>query len=632
MQPTWKILGVLLLLNVATAAAYSALVGSYIATLIRYLAAKEPGSFDCWFYETTEPPQRSILDYIITLNQAVMIPQRIFHATYAIEASRLPALLIVNYNRKYFLEIGRPFSTFEVFTVPFRQEVWIGFFAFLLICILVMILQPIRITNNLILLPMCGFERREFHLVSAGEKTILITLTVIFFALLSAYEAKIIAFMTEFPHQADPRTLDDLLRRNITIQQYGESWGRFMFEDDPRIGQLFARSAHQSQHDIQWDSQEHALTGGRSFMQMVLSHPNNYDPDTGRQRFIILSDFTLGIRIMFMFCGRRNPLAPKIKLQEVWRFEAGLYDFWAREQTRHEFGIRQTRYLCLDSVDVGIAELEPAWYALGIGMGLGCVALVLEFMQSMIPHAMVIAAPSGRRLTALEIFTIPFQRELWIWLMTFLLISVLLMLLFPTGFTNNLILLPVCGFDRRQFHLVSTLEKTFLIALIVIYFVLLSAYQAKIITLMTEFPHAADPRTLDDLLRNNMTVQFSHDWSKPMIEDDPRMGHLDRTFMKFALNDRRNFDPVTGRPRLVILDEFTLGVRISFYFCGYRNPLVAKIRRAEMLRFETGLYDSWARKRFRQEFGVRQSRFMFFEGVDIGITELEPAWYALAIG
>lgn len=571
MPTTWKILGLLLLLNVVTAVEYSALVGSYIATLIRYLAAKEPGSFDCWFYETAEPQQRTILDYIITLNQAVMIPQRILRATFSIEVSRSPALLIVNYKGTYFLEIGqflqsffdrtmkvivfydstiqgeliyameyfayfelhntifvrldsleihqkpayqtdciifygappfwqlfedpvknltghtvhvshsssivesfkfslkkaknagynenllndviprlggriqyhsifcnasmssaectskiysynsttmfdfstngytllelrneyympsvipsamiiavptgRPFTTFEVFTVPFRQEVWIGFFAFLLICILLMILQPLRITNNLILLPICGFERREFHLVSPGEKTILITLTVIFFALLSAYEAKIIAFMTEFPHQADPRTLDDLLRRNITIQQYGQSWGRTMFEDDPRIGQLFSRSAHQSQHDIQWNSKDHALTAGRSFMQMVLSHPNNYDPDTGRQRFIIMSDFTLGIRIMFMFCGRRNPLAPKIKLEEVWRFEAGLYDLWVRERTRHEFGIRQSRYLMLDSVDVGIAELEPAWYALGIGMGMGCVALVLEFVWKFI--------------------------------------------------------------------------------------------------------------------------------------------------------------------------------------------------------------------------------------------------------
>lgn len=106
-----------------------------------------------------------------------------------------------------------------------------------------------------------------------------------------------------------------------------------------------------------------------------------------------------------------------------------------------------------------------------------------------------------------------------------------------------------------------------------------------------EFPHAADPRTLDDLLRNNMTVQFSHDWSKPMIEDDPRMGHLfsrttshpqgiqwnsrkyaivsDRTFMKFALNDPRNFDQVTGRPRLVILDGRS-GVRYISVVTGIR--------------------------------------------------------------
>ena len=101
MYPTWKIVGHLLLLGSAIAVEYSELVGVYVANLTRYLADQEPEPFDCWFYETAEPSQSSILDSIITLNQAAMIPQRILYSTYKVEVLRLPSLLIVNYNKNY---------------------------------------------------------------------------------------------------------------------------------------------------------------------------------------------------------------------------------------------------------------------------------------------------------------------------------------------------------------------------------------------------------------------------------------------------------------------------------------------------------------------------------------------------
>lgn len=273
-------------------------------------------------------------------------------------------------------------------------------------------------------------------------------------------------------------------------------------------------------------------------------------------------------------------------------------------------------------------------------------------MHSIIPNATVIGAPSGRRLTAFEVFTIPFKPELWIGLLSFLLICTLLMFVFPTLFANNLILLPICGFDRKKFHLVSPLEKTVLLTLIVNFFILLNSYGAKIIAFMTEFPYAPDPRTLNDLLRNGITIRhFTDGWARQMIEEYPQMEPLfsklplsaewnfqknayisDQYFMRYFVSRSDNYDSISGGPRYVILREFTLGNMIQSFFTGYRNPLVPKLEQSEMWHLEAGLFELYVRELTNKEFSIHQSRFSLLSGVDVGIAELEPAWYILAIG
>ncbi|EDS41932.1 conserved hypothetical protein [Culex quinquefasciatus] len=60
---------------------HSGLVLSYVTSLIRYLSEQEPGSFDCWFYETAKHTSKdSTLDAIVTSKRLSLIPKRILNS------------------------------------------------------------------------------------------------------------------------------------------------------------------------------------------------------------------------------------------------------------------------------------------------------------------------------------------------------------------------------------------------------------------------------------------------------------------------------------------------------------------------------------------------------------------------
>lgn len=127
-----------------------------------------------------------------------------------------------------------------------------------------------------------------------------------------------------------------------------------MIEDDPRIGQLFSRTASQPQ-GIQWDSRKFAIISDRTFMKFTLNDPQNFDPVTGRPRLVILDDFTLGVRIS-------ESIGTEDSMEAI---SAGI---WSSNYSRVLY--------FFEGVDIGIAELDPAWYALGIGWRpslLGCL-------------------------------------------------------------------------------------------------------------------------------------------------------------------------------------------------------------------------------------------------------------------
>lgn len=276
---------------------------------------------------------------------------------------------------------GQRRTSLELFTIPFQKELWFALLVLKIICILAMQLCPKWFHNDLILLPLCGFERRQFHQVSALEKTLLIVLIVIYFILSKSYETKIVAFMTDYPYEADPQTLEDLLKSKLTIKQFDADFERSMIDSNPEMKNLFATVKFGDWESIDWYSRKHAYIGSEAHMHLCMQNPKNIDPETGHRRMVIVNQVPLGNRISFFFTSFRNPLVPKLKRVEMQFFEAGFYSFWLHELTRQTFGLRHvymSKGYIPEQKNIGLQELLPAWYALGFGWLLGFMFLALE--------------------------------------------------------------------------------------------------------------------------------------------------------------------------------------------------------------------------------------------------------------
>ncbi|KAL1402590.1 hypothetical protein pipiens_006022 [Culex pipiens pipiens] len=210
-----------------------------------------------------------------------------------------------------------------------------------------------------------------------------------------------------------------------------------------------------------------------------------------------------------------------------------------------------------------------------------------QFLDSAIPDQFLVAAPRGRKLLVYELFFISFQPPVWILLITFAIAGCLLMSIFPKQFQNDLILLPLCGFERQTLNQVSRLEKFIILPTIIMTFILTSAYESKIIAFMTSFPTVSSPRSFDDLLQAGITIQVDVNNSYG-VAGDPRFGQVFK-FAPFSTkkvdltNKRLGYSGVSGEiqyfvnhpmtletstmlSQLVILDQFSLGIFIPFYF------------------------------------------------------------------
>ncbi|KAL9708381.1 hypothetical protein quinque_011899 [Culex quinquefasciatus] len=283
-----------------------------------------------------------------------------------------------------------PFNDLEVELVctVYLIELWVSLFVMIAICIAMMRLFPKQFHNDLILLPICGFERRQFHQVSPLEKATLVTLIIVYYILFNAYEAKIIAFMTNFPYASDPHTLHDLLQSNVTIQNFDAGFETMMITEDPRMRQLFAKPMARTNSSIEWNSRDRAYIGSRPYLKFIMSNAKNYDPETGRRRLVILDRFTLGNRVGFVFTSYRNPLAKMVQRVEMQHFEAGMMDHWLKRHIQETFGVRHVDFVAKGFATtrntIGIVELGPAWCALAIGWMIAGIVLISEMSWLML--------------------------------------------------------------------------------------------------------------------------------------------------------------------------------------------------------------------------------------------------------
>ncbi|KAL1402749.1 hypothetical protein pipiens_000947, partial [Culex pipiens pipiens] len=181
----------------------------------------------------------------------------------------------------------------------------------------------------------CGFERHDLNHVSRLEKITVISLIIVTFVLLSAYEAKLVAFMSSFPYATSPRSFEDLLQSGITIPVHERD--SFGVGNDSRLAQVFKYSSATSVtlNSTQWNV---GLMGTSQALRMAIKYTVNYDASLGRSKFVILDQFTVGLLVPAYFVGRRNFLKGRYHRSEMAFMEAGLMDFWTRRNARRFFG------------------------------------------------------------------------------------------------------------------------------------------------------------------------------------------------------------------------------------------------------------------------------------------------------
>uniref|UniRef100_A0A182Y4K4 Ionotropic receptor n=1 Tax=Anopheles stephensi TaxID=30069 RepID=A0A182Y4K4_ANOST len=117
-----------------------------------------------------------------------------------------------------------------------------------------------------------------------------------------------------------------------------------------------------------------------------------------------------------------------------------------------------------------------------------------------------IATPKGRLLTVWEILLKPFQPPAWTMMLAILVACQLAQQLAPALFVNNLLSLALFGFEKRRLRLTKFGEKVTACALIILFFQLKCAYEAKLVSYLTETPRIPDALSIEALRARNITV------------------------------------------------------------------------------------------------------------------------------
>nr|NP_001345270.1 ionotropic receptor 128 [Aedes aegypti] len=267
---------------------------------------------------------------------------------------------------------GRPLNIVELFLQPFTIGAWIILFVVLGVMEIVKQLLPKQFTNDPILLSICGIERYNLHVAGQWEKISYISLIIMFFLMTSAYEAKIIALMTERPSTQVISTFDDLIKSGIPVKI--DLHLHMGFVNNNFIGKQVVNGSMDFDGVSAYYSQV-------SVIQLILTWPVNYDLALKRKRYVSLSE-TLRMIVSNYITELRSPLMSWLYWTQRVFFESGLTSK-LQEITINELHkpVRsfwhQKGYEAFGDYDlIKFADFAPAWIALGVGLfACGCVFL-----------------------------------------------------------------------------------------------------------------------------------------------------------------------------------------------------------------------------------------------------------------
>uniref|UniRef100_A0A182W0M7 Ionotropic glutamate receptor L-glutamate and glycine-binding domain-containing protein n=1 Tax=Anopheles minimus TaxID=112268 RepID=A0A182W0M7_9DIPT len=217
---------------------------------------------------------------------------------------------------------------------------------------------------------------------------------------------------------------------------------------------------------------------------------------------------------------------------------------------------------------------------------------------------MAIATPRGRLLTVWEMLLKPFQYSVWATIVSLLATFQLIQLCAPTQFANNMLVLAVFGFEKRKLRFTKYAEKVTAIALIMFFFHLKCAYEAKLVSYLTETPRLPDAMSVEDLRDRNITVYYRNF----------NIDNVDKLLGMVALYDREKFvydgitllenrealmaeklfaDRIEGYGRLYTILPDNVFEVLPFYIIGAKSLLRKRFHKYQHQVFEAGMQIHW---------------------------------------
>ncbi|KAL1381051.1 hypothetical protein pipiens_013745 [Culex pipiens pipiens] len=177
-------------------------------------------------------------------------------------------------------------------------------------------LFPTFLTNNPVLMCVCGCERFDLHKANNGEKTILFSTIVLMFFMTSAYESKLMSLIASRPSSRRIRTLQDLAESKMKIKDHS-----VFALDIP----LLANSLVNATESVdEWDK-VHAYMTTKSIADFNLQL--FYDPSQKINHYSILEEMLL----MFVpgyVLAYRSPLVEVLEHTQAVFVETGFWQYW----------------------------------------------------------------------------------------------------------------------------------------------------------------------------------------------------------------------------------------------------------------------------------------------------------------
>lgn len=244
---------------------------------------------------------------------------------------------------------------------------------------------------------------------------------------------------------------------------------------------------------------------------------------------------------------------------------------------------------------------------------------VLDDVENGVPispmQEMVVVVPRGTPLNVFELLRAPYSTLAWNVVIFTTILGLMVAQIIWKHSAVNLFLLILCELGESTLDRKKPAEKLLILGFIMLVYLLLFAYEAKLVSFLADWPYNPDINSIDELQQSRILLLANY--VTESVLNDPRLRGItqktnvslieelfaipsDTGFLSqheianIILQKQLNVDRRTGRTRFIMLEE-RLGSNLAFFYFGLRNPLKSRFAQLQQRVYESGLNQHWIR-------------------------------------